>query len=98
MITFDWILAAGGGLALGLVFYGGLWATVIRMTLTSRPTLLFSVSFLGRLLLAVTGFILLSGRDAGRILACLAGFLLMRVLVTRCVSGYRGKGRQRSAG
>lgn len=76
-----WSLAAG--LALGAVFFGGLWWTV-RKCLSSRwAALLFLCSLLVRTAVALAGFYFVSGADWRRILACLLGFFLSRLLVSR---------------
>ncbi len=76
-------LAALGGAALGIVFYGGLYYT-IRFGIESKtPAVWFSGSMLLRSTLVLVGFYEISGGNGYRLIACLPGFLLARVVVTR---------------
>ena len=76
-------LAAIGGLALGLFFFGGLWWTVRRGVISRHPALLFTGSLILRLGVTVGGLWLLSGGDWQRLAAGLVGLLIARWLVTR---------------
>ena len=76
-------LAAIGGLALGLFFFGGLWWTVRRGVTSRHPALLFTGSLVLRLGVTVGGLWLLSAGDWQRLAAGLIGLLLARWLVTR---------------
>ena len=75
------------GVALGLVFFGGLWWTVRHGTVSSRPALWFVASLVVRVGLTVTGIYLVSGGQWQRLLACLVGFWLARVLVFWLTAG-----------
>jgi F1F0 ATPase subunit 2 len=76
------LLAAAAGMVIGALFFGGLWWT-LRRALTSRwAPLWFAFSMLGRTLLAVSGFYLVSSGHWQRVPACLLGFLLARAAVT----------------
>ena len=69
------------GLALGTLFYYGLWLTV-RATLTARhPALWVLGSFLGRVGGAVTGLYYLGRGDWRALLGGLLGFVAARYLV-----------------
>ena len=77
------LLAGATGLALGGVFFGGLWWT-IRASLSARqPALLFLASLLLRSAVAITGFIVVADGRWLRLLVCLLGFIAARVLITR---------------
>ena len=76
-------LAFLAGLALGLVYFGGLWLTVQRLPTARRPGLLAALSLILRLGFVLGGFYLVMGGRWERLLACLAGFLLMRALLVR---------------
>ena len=78
----SWLLAGSLGLLLGACFYIGLWWTVRRALLASRPGLWFASSLLLRTLVAFVGFYLIGGTQWQRMLMCLLGFLLSRPLVT----------------
>jgi len=70
------------GIALGAVFYGGLWWTVRRLATLSRPALAVIISMLLRMGIALGGLYLVGRGDWVRLLSCLLGFLLARVAVT----------------
>jgi F1F0 ATPase subunit 2 len=76
------VLALLAGIALGTIFFGGLWWT-IRLGISSKWA---AVWFLGSLLLrtatALAGFYFVSQGDWRKVLACLAGFLVARLSVT----------------
>ncbi len=74
-------LALGAGLALGTLFYYGLWLTV-RATLRARnPALLVLGSFVGRVGAAVAGLYYLGRDDWQMLLGGLLGFVAARYLV-----------------
>ncbi len=77
-------LAAGAGL--GLVFFGGLWLTLLRLPSARRPALLALGSLAGRIVIAVGGFYLIMDGSWQRLLACVVGFLLARQWVMRRLS------------
>ncbi len=72
--------AAGG--VLGVIFFGGLWWTVLRGLTSPAPALWFFGSMMVRSGIAVTGFIFVTGSHWERALACLLGFFAARVAVT----------------
>jgi F1F0 ATPase subunit 2 len=80
--TLTLLLAGSSGIALGAVFFGGLWWTVRRGVASPRPALWFLGSALLRTVLVVTGFYLVGGGQWRRLAACLAGFILARLAVT----------------
>jgi F1F0 ATPase subunit 2 len=84
------------GVALGAMFFGGLWWTVRRGTSSRRPALWFVSSHLLRMSLALAGFYAVSGGRWDRLLACLVGFIIARVLVT-WLTGLPPGGHQRLA-
>jgi F1F0 ATPase subunit 2 len=81
--NWSWILAGGAGLALGAIFFGGLWWTVRKGLSSTRPALWFFASMLLRMVVALTGFYLIGGAHFERLLACLLGFLAARCMVIR---------------
>ena len=70
---------AGG--ALGAIFFGGLWWTVIRGVSSERPALWFFGSMLARTSIALAGFYFVGGDNWERWLLCLLGFVLARLVV-----------------
>ncbi|MDA7865213.1 ATP synthase subunit I [Akkermansiaceae bacterium] len=73
---------AAGGL-LGVIFFGGLWWTVQRGMVSSRPVTWFVGSVLVRMGLVLLGFYLVGANDFSRFLACLIGFMLARIALMR---------------
>lgn len=76
-------LAAGGGL--GAFFFGGLWWTVQKGTVSRHPALWFLGSLVIRTAVVLAGFYYVSDRHWERMLACLLGFIIARAVVTRLV-------------
>ena len=74
-------LPLAAGLALGAVFFGGLWWTVIRVLSCRQPALWFFGSLLLRMCITLVGFFLVARGGWDRWLACLLGFLVARVVV-----------------
>ena len=82
----DWLIlsvALFTGMALGLIFFGGLWWTVRRGLVSSRTALWFLASLLVRTAIVIAGFLLVCGDDWRRWLAALLGFSAARLVVTR---------------
>jgi len=81
------------GLALGTLFYGGLWFTVRALAGSPHPVALALASFWGRMLLALAGFALVTAHRWQNALLCLAGFVLARVLLARWIPGRKAAQR-----
>ncbi len=78
------LLGAGvAGLALGGLFFGGLWWTVRKSVTSRRPALLFVSSFVLRTGLTLAGFYWVGGAAWQRLLLCLLGFVIARFVVLR---------------
>lgn len=82
-----WPLAFGAasGLALGLVYFGGLWLTVRAGIASARPARWFLGSALLRTGLVLAGFWWFATRFPAplALLACLAGFALAQLFALR---------------
>ena len=76
-------LALLAGMALGGIFFGGLWYTVRRCVTSRRPALLLLGSLALRMGITLGGFYLVAGGRWQSLLACLLGFVLARLLATR---------------
>jgi F1F0 ATPase subunit 2 len=83
MEYWSYVLAAGAGFLLGMLFFGGLWLTVRRSLCSKRPWLWFLVSMVVRTGVAVAGFAWISGGSALRLLCCAAGFALVKLAALR---------------
>jgi F1F0 ATPase subunit 2 len=79
--AFIFSLALLAGLALGSVFFGGLWWTVRRGLFSRNPAVWFFSSLLLRSVIVLGGFYFVGRGDWRRLLVCLAGFLVARFLV-----------------
>ncbi len=77
------VLAALAGVALGAIFFGGLWYTARRGAASPWPALWFFGSLLLRMAITLPGFYVAAGGHWERMLACLLGFLVARATVTR---------------
>lgn len=76
-------LAFGGGLVVGLLYFGGLWFTVSYLPRARRPELVSLGSLVLRLALTLVAFYLIMGGRWERLLVALAGFVLMRTVLVR---------------
>jgi len=76
-------LATVAGLALGSLFFGGLWWTVRKGILCRWSTFWFFGSMLLRMGVVLTGFYFVGRGDWKRLVACLSGFVIARFIVTR---------------
>jgi F1F0 ATPase subunit 2 len=77
------ILALLAGVALGAIFFGGLWWTVRFGLSSAHPAVCFLGSYLLRTAVSLAGFYFVSRGDWRKLLACLLGFFIARLLVTR---------------
>lgn len=87
-------LAVPAGFLLGVLFFGGLWWTVQRLSISARPTPLLIASFLVRSAAILGGFYLLLTAGWQYLLAAMAGFLIARTVITY---RYRPESRERRA-
>jgi F1F0 ATPase subunit 2 len=80
-----WLLAAFGGLVLGLFYFAGLWFTLQRVSGHPHPALWVAGGFLLRLAVSLSGFYLILGPDRSliRLGIALLAFLVVRVVLTR---------------
>ena len=84
--------AGMAGLALGAVFFGGLWWTVRKGIASRHPAAWFFGSLVVRTAIVLAGFYFVAGDHWDRLLACLLGFTLARVIVTRIAGPPREQG------
>jgi F1F0 ATPase subunit 2 len=81
------VLSFLAGIALGTMFFGGLWWTTKKILAPSQPALWFMGSFLARMSVALAGFYFIAHGVWQRLLICLVGFLLARMMVVRFTRG-----------
>ncbi len=80
-------LALPAGIAMGALFFGGLWWTVQKGLASRSPALWFMGSLLLRSALVLCGFYFVAGSDWRRLAVCLAGFIVARFVVIRLPAG-----------
>jgi F1F0 ATPase subunit 2 len=85
----NWIVAVSAGAGLGLVYFGGLWMTVIGVVRRPSRAAWVPVSGLARLILLGLGLSILSRQGAGSILAALGGLWWSRWYLVRRLGGIR---------
>lgn len=71
------------GVALGVLFYMGLWLTVRALLITRHPALLTVSSFWIRTLTLLASFLFLTQGRWQYALTCVVGFVVGRVAVTK---------------
>jgi len=76
-------IASISGMVLGVFYFGGLWLTVKRLPFSARPALLTLCSYLGRLVVTLSGFYLVMAGSWERLLAALCCFMVMRIILVR---------------
>ena len=77
------IRALTAGLALGAVFFGGLWWTVSRALTTTVPGVWFGLSALLRMSVTIIGLYYFARLGLPSLIACLCGLLVARGAVKR---------------
>lgn len=75
-------LALFAGFLLGAIFFGGLWWTVRKGTMSEHPVLWFLGSLLLRMCIVMLGFYYILGDNWHRLLVGLLGFTVARLIVT----------------
>jgi len=75
------IISFAAGLALGSLFFGGLWFTVKKAVTAKNTALWFSGSSLLRTGITIVGFYYVSGGSWQRLLLCVLGFIIARFVV-----------------
>ncbi len=77
------IISLLSGVALGGLYYGGLWWTVSKLHLSRHPALLSIGSFIVRTGIVTCGLIFISRGSLLFLALSLAGFFAARILATR---------------
>ena len=76
-------IALLAGLALGAIFFGGLWWTVRQGVRSNSPARWFFGSWLLRTGAVLAGFYFVGRGDWERLVTCLGGFIIARGVVLR---------------
>lgn len=79
--TISMIIAFVVGIALGIIFFGGLWFTVKKVVVAKLPSLWLLISFILRVSITMLGFYLIADNNWQNLLLCLVGFILARFMV-----------------
>ncbi len=74
-------LAFIAGIALGILFFGGLWFTVKKAVNAKIPALWIFCSFFLRISVILVGFYFIGSGNWVRLLTCLFGFIIARFIV-----------------
>ena len=77
------VISLLAGVALGVLFYGGLWITIRRLPTTGHPLGVTLGSLLLRMAMVLAGLLLVTRGRWQNAAACLAGFVLGRIAVSR---------------
>ena len=85
------ILAFTAGLALGALFFGGLWITVKKTIAAKMPAVWVISSFFLRVSIVLIGFYFVSQGSWQRLLICLVGFVAARFIVTHLTKSIKVK-------
>ena len=91
LLGYVFVLLAGFGL--GMVFYGGLWATVRALPKSRHATLLALASLWGRTGITIVGLLLAIDSSWRRVLFCLLGFATAKIMLVLLVRGHSSTGR-----
>jgi len=89
--TLYMLLAFIAGLALGTIFFGGLWLTVKKAFASKIPALWFFSSFLMRIGITLIGFYYISLGNWQRLIICVFGFVAARFIVMHVTKSYEQK-------
>ena len=93
LLLLNAVTGLASGLALGVVFFGGLWWTTQRLLHSRRPALLALTSLLVRMGCLAAGMYLITRIGAVAAVAAAAGMLVVRsVIVRRVMAGQPGVG------
>jgi len=78
------IVPVFAGLALGILYFGGLWLTLNRVTTSSQPAFLVLGSYMGRLAICLAGFVLVARiAELQGLLLSTAAFIGVRLILVR---------------
>lgn len=86
------LLAFAAGVALGLVYFGGLWWTVRRLRDWRRPQTMLLLSFVARTAIVLPAFVGLALAGALPLVVALVGFLAARFALQARVARMGGDG------
>lgn len=85
------IVAFVAGIALGIIFFGGLWFTVKKAITTKTPALWIFSSFILRMSIALLGFYVIGGNQWQHLILSLLGFIVARFIVIQWTKSIESK-------
>ncbi len=77
------LTSLAAGMILGIVYFRGLWQTVLRLPDFRRPAWSMSWSFVARVGIVMSGFYFIMDGHLERLAMAMAGFILMRQVLVR---------------
>jgi F1F0 ATPase subunit 2 len=83
-------LAAGA--ILGIVYFRGLWQTVLRLPDSKRPVWSMSWSYVARVAIVMVGFYFIMQGHLERLAMAMAGFILARQILVRRLGRFADPG------
>ncbi len=81
------ILVFVAGIALGILFFAGLWYTVKKLVSAKETAIWFLGSFSLRIGITLTAFYFIGAGNWQRLLVCLLGFVVARFAVVHYTKG-----------
>jgi F1F0 ATPase subunit 2 len=84
-----YLLIFATGMALGALYFAGLWHTLRRLPDTGRPGISLLWSYLLRVSVVMAGFGLVANGRWEHWVAVLGGFILAREILVRCLGRNR---------
>ena len=89
------VLSALAGIALGILYFGGLWLTITKMRALKNPGIFLILSFILRTVIVIGGFYLISDVKLERLTVTMLSFFVTRFVFIRYFSPERNDERQR---
>ncbi len=79
------LLNFSAGILFGVMFFGGLWWTLLKGLSAKQPALWFAGGFLIRTSVLLAGFYFVASGHWQRLVICLLGFILARFIILRLI-------------
>lgn len=89
------VLSALAGIALGILYFGGLWLTITKMRTLKNPGIFLILSFILRTVIVIGGFYLISDGKLERLAVTMLSFFVTRFVFIRYFSPERNDEQQR---
>jgi F1F0 ATPase subunit 2 len=84
-------LSALAGIALGILYFGGLWLTITRMRTIKNPGIFLTLSFILRTVVVIGGFYLISDGKLERLAVAMLAFFVTRFVFIKYFSPERSE-------